>query len=85
MIYEVIFTKSAKKAVFEIPKSYSTKIIETIDQLAFEPRPLGCKKLKGYNNIYRIRVGKYRIIYSINDSIVTVKIMRIGHRKNIYD
>lgn len=85
MIYEVIVTKSAEKALLKIPKSYCTKIIETIDQLAFEPRPFGYIKLKGSSNLYRVRVGTYRIIYSIDDSIVTVKIIRIGHRKNIYD
>jgi mRNA interferase RelE/StbE len=55
-----------------------------INQLAKNPRPQGCKKLKGRNG-YRIRQGNYRIIYEIKDSILTVFILAAGHRKEIYE
>lgn len=85
MIYEIIVTKSAEKALLKIPKNYCAKIIETIDHLAHDPRPFGYIKLKGADDLYRIRVGTYRIIYSIDDNILTIKVIKIGHRRDIYD
>ena len=59
------------------------RIKETIFELAKNPRPLGCKKLTGRDG-WRIRVGKYRVIYEINDKEKTITILHIGHRKDIY-
>jgi mRNA interferase RelE/StbE len=68
----------------KIPPPHFTRIIKAINELATDPRPPGCKKLTGRPG-YRIRVGDYRIIYNIEDKILTVFVIDIGHRKNIYD
>jgi len=61
------------------------KIIEVLKSLEVNPLPPGCKKLKGYKNLWRLRIGNYRIIYSIEDIILLVDVRDIGHRKDIYN
>jgi len=61
------------------------KIISVLKALEENPRPHGCKKLKGYKNLWRARIGDYRIIYAIEDVILLVDVREIGHRKDIYD
>lgn len=56
-----------------------------IENLAGNPRPPGCKKLKGGDKEWRIRVGKYRIVYEIDDSARTVDVTRVAHRREVYD
>ena len=85
MIYQITFKKSAIKDLLSLPPEEVRRIIVKIDQLALEPRPKGCKKLQGDNlELWRIRVGDYRVVYSIEDIIRIVEINAIGHRKDIY-
>lgn len=60
------------------------RILKSISELAADARPPGCKKLTGRQG-YRIRIGDYRVIYNIEDRILTVFVIDIGHRKDIYD
>lgn len=60
------------------------KIVETIQALANDPRPVACKKLAGRDAAYRLRVGDYRIVYAVNDREVVVEIIKIGHRREVY-
>ncbi len=85
MSYRVIFTKSAEKDLAEIPKSHYSNIVTHIANLAENPRPRGVKKLKGYDNTYRIRIASYRVLFEVKDEIVTVLVVAIAHRKNVYD
>lgn len=84
MIYEVKFTKGARKLFRKLPQELQARIQSKIDDLAIEPRPDGVKKLQGEENSYRIRVGEYRIVYEIYDDILLISIVRIGHRSKIY-
>lgn len=78
--------KQALKELEQLPKSVVKKIIDAIDGLSTIQRPSGCKKLKGEQDyLWRIRVGDYRIIYSIEEVIKVIDIRKIGHRKSIYD
>jgi mRNA interferase RelE/StbE len=83
--YTVVLAKSAEKELYKLPNSTLHKMIKLLETLETEPRPNGCKKLKGYDNLWRVRVGHYRIIYSIEDVILLVDVKDIGHRKNIYN
>jgi len=85
LLYSVVLTKSAEKDLRKLPGKTTKKIIEVLRSFEGEPRPQGCKKLKGYANLWRYRVGDYRIIYAISDVILLVDVREIGHRKNIYD
>ena len=83
-MYRVIIDKRAKKEIDKIPFVYAKKIALAIYDLEENPRPVGCKKLIGYDNTYRIRVGMYRIIYRIEDDILYVEVLKVGHRKAVY-
>ncbi len=84
--YQIEFDRRVKKDLRSINSQEITKIKQAIAKLADNPRPIGCKKLKGKNNDYfRIRVGNYRIIYAIEDSKLLILIVCIGHRQEIYE
>ena len=83
--YSVVLTKSAEKDLRKLPERITNKIIKVLKAFEDDPRPEGCKKLKGYANLWRYRVGDYRIIYAITDVILLVDVREIGHRKDIYD
>ncbi len=84
-MYKVTFKASANKELQQLPGQAYIKISAAIGKLAENPRPGGVKKLKGEGeDLYRIRAGDYRVIYTINDGIKIITILRIGHRKDIY-
>ena len=83
-MYTIVFKKKAQKELDDIPKKYYTALRDTIDGLAENPRPAGCKKLIGADNHYRIRVGIYRILYTIEDKVLTIVIVKVAHRKDAY-
>jgi len=86
MSYRISIRKQALKEIEELPPKLSRKVSAAIDELAINPRPTGCKKLKGeHEYIWRIRVGDYRILYKIDDEIKIVEVGKIGNRKNVYD
>jgi mRNA interferase RelE/StbE len=60
------------------------KIVDAIQSLASEPRPPACKKLAGRDAAYRLRVGDYRIVYTVSDREIVVEIIKIGHRREVY-
>jgi len=82
--YTVHVKSSAKKEIAALPTDVQHRVAERIDKLQFDPRPPGCSKLAGAEDTYRIRVGDYRIIYDVHDKIVTVTIISVGHRREVY-
>ena len=81
--YKIFFKKSVGKDFKKIPKQYLVKILEKIENLKDNPRPEGSEKLTGHE-LYRIRQGMYRIVYSIQDNELTVWVVKVGHRQEIY-
>jgi len=81
--YKIYFRESVEKDFAAIPKSDLKKILRWIRTLAEDPRPLGCEKLTGQER-YRLRQGRFRIVYSIQDKDLTVWVVKVGHRKDIY-
>lgn len=81
--YSIEFAKSVRKDLRKLAKPEVKKILATIDGLAEEPRPPGSKKLT-VENLYRVRVGNYRILYEIQDDRLIVLIVKTGHRKGIH-
>ena len=82
--YKIYFKDSVEKDFRAIPKKDLQKIILRIKALASDPRPSGHEKLTGQER-YRVRQGHYRIVYSIQDKEFTVWIVKVGHRKDVYD
>ncbi|MDR0847870.1 MAG: type II toxin-antitoxin system RelE/ParE family toxin [Propionibacteriaceae bacterium] len=83
MTYTVEYKRSAEKTLAKLPKATAKKIRAAADALAEEPRPAGVKKLVGADD-WRIRVGDYRVIYTIQDRKLIVEVVKIGHRSDIY-
>jgi len=82
--YKIEWKNSAKKELKKLDRNVIPKIITAVESLASEPHPAGHKKLQGSEHTYRIRTGDYRIVYSIEDQILLIEIIKVGHRKDIY-
>lgn len=83
--YLIVVARSARKDLDSLPVEISSRIYPLIEALANDPRPDGCRKLKGEKNSWRIRVGDYRVIYSIDDDTQTIDISKVRHRREVYD
>lgn len=81
--YEVLFKKSVWTDLKKIPGNDLKRILSKIEKLGDDPRPKGCEKLTA-EDFYRIRQGKYRIVYSIQDQALAVWVIKVGHRKDVY-
>jgi len=81
--YKIEIKKSAIKELNSIPKNDLNKILNRIKSLSSDPRPPGCIKLTNRED-YRIRAGNYSIVYSINDEVLIIIVIKIGHKKEIY-
>lgn len=84
MPYRIHFTPAARREFRKLPRDAQSRIAPVIDGLAIAPRPQGAIKLEGEADAYRLRVGDYRIIYQIADAVLTVLVVRIGHRREVY-
>ncbi|MGA0555450.1 type II toxin-antitoxin system RelE family toxin [Larkinella sp. VNQ87] len=84
-MYRIEFTTSASRQLKKFDKVTQARLVRQISELASQPRPPGVKKLESKEDLYRIRVGDYRVIYTINDSELLVLVVRIGHRSDVYE
>ena len=76
---------SARKELENLSDSLIARLVAKIDGLAAAPRPSGCRKLRGYKDLWRIRVGDYRVVYLIDDDRKTVSVTRVAHRRDVYE
>jgi len=84
--YNLLASKSAVKQLSKLTLSIRERINRRIENLALDPRPPGSTMLEGTKEaVYRIRVGSYRVLYQVDDAEPTVTILRVGHRRDIYD
>ena len=82
--YTVLILPSAQKQLNKLPNAIATRIEDKMMELEQDPRPAGCKKLKG-RDAWRIRIGDYRVIYEIHDGRLIVTVITIGHRREVYE
>jgi mRNA interferase RelE/StbE len=82
--YQIFWKKSAIKDLKSLPGYIARKITEVVENLQTNPRPEGARKLELLTHHYRLRIGDYRIVYSVQDNILVIEIIKIGHRKDIY-
>ena len=86
MKYAVLLEKSAARFLLRLRDAkLKSRLDEAIESLADDPRSPGCRKLAGTSDRYRVRVGDYRIVYRIDDGKVTVLVLLVGHRREVYD
>ncbi len=83
-MHEVRIGRSAAKELESLPDHVIDRVAAKIDSLSKQPRPSGCKKLQGADDLWRVRVGDYRIIYVIDDTQSIVEIRVVRHRKDAY-
>ncbi|HKS05480.1 MAG TPA: type II toxin-antitoxin system RelE/ParE family toxin [Gemmatimonadaceae bacterium] len=81
--YSVLIKASAAKELERIPDKPRAQIVRRIQALSDDPRPMGCEKLSG-DELYRIRQGDYRVVYAIADAELTVLVVRVRHRRDVY-
>jgi mRNA interferase RelE/StbE len=81
--YEIFFKESVWQDLKGIPKKILQRILALIEALGDDPRPVGGEKLTGHE-LFRMRQGNYRILYSIQDNELTIWIVKVGHRKEVY-
>jgi mRNA interferase RelE/StbE len=82
--YQITFARSARHELERLPINTAIRILKKIENLADEPRPHGCKKLQGPIQLWRIRVGEYRVVYKIEDKNQVIDISVIRHRSEAY-
>ncbi|MCA9387059.1 type II toxin-antitoxin system RelE/ParE family toxin [Candidatus Dojkabacteria bacterium] len=85
MSYKIFLKKSAQKSLNKLPIEITKLIESTIDSLSDNPHPTNSKKLSGFMNVYRVRVSNYRIIYEVKDTKLEILVIKIAHRKDVYN
>ena len=83
-VYRLEFTPGADRQFRKLPKQLQARLRPHIDALAQNPRPSGAEKLTGEGNAYRLRVGDYCILYEVQDKVLLVLVVRVGHRREVY-
>jgi mRNA interferase RelE/StbE len=83
--YRVEILAAAQKDIRALRKPDQRRVVDVIEALGSDPRPHGCKKLRGLESLYRIRLGQYRIIYTVSDTKTIVLALRVRHRRDVYD
>lgn len=81
--YKLEFKQSVAKDLRSVPNADVRRILNRIEQLAENPRAEGCTKLTG-QDVYRVRVGLYRILYQIIDEVLVIDVIKVGHRSRVY-
>ena len=84
MSYRVEIAPAAQRQLRKLKKLAQRRILASLEALAENPRPAGMKKLSGAPELYRIREGDYRIIYQIQEEVLLVLVVKVGHRKDVY-
>ena len=81
--YDIEITRTAEKQLKRLPRDDQAKVVAAILALAEEARPRGSRKLAGYDDVFRVRVGMYRVLYSVSGRQLIVIILKIGHRRDV--
>jgi mRNA interferase RelE/StbE len=84
VLYQIEFSRQADRQFRNLPSQIQQRLKSRIDSLSSAPRPHGSEKLSGVDQLYRIRVGDYRIIYAVEDNRLLVLVVKIGHRREVY-
>lgn len=82
--YEIEVSRTAEKRLRKLPRPHQARVARRMLALADDPVPPGARKLTGYEDVYRIRVGRYRVLYSVSGRRLVVIVLKIGHRKDIF-
>ena len=82
--YEVEISRAAEKQLRRLPRADQVRVVQKMLALADDPFPEGARKLSGYDDVFRVRTGRYRILYSVSERTLVVAVLKVGHRKDVY-
>ncbi|MCE2425150.1 MAG: type II toxin-antitoxin system RelE/ParE family toxin [Pseudomonadales bacterium] len=82
--YDIQISRTAERQLSKLPRNDQERIARTILTLTIDPYPRGARKLSGYDDVYRVRVGSYRVLYSVSTTTLIVIVLKVGHRKDVY-
>lgn len=82
--YRIRVSRTAERQIRKLPLDARARVARAVQGLAVDPFPTGCRKLTGYNDVYRVRVGPYRVLYSVNAGTLIVIVLKVGHRRHVY-
>ncbi len=82
--YRIQVSRTAERQIKKLPLDARAQVVRTVQGLAVDPFPTGCRKLTGYDDVFRVRAGPFRILYSVNGGTLIVIVLKVGHRRNVY-
>ena len=82
--YRVEVSVTAERQLRKLPRGDQVRLVRTMQALSVDPRPPGCRKLSGYDDVFRVRVGRYRVLYEIEDRRLVIIVLKVGDRKDVY-
>jgi len=82
--YRIEVSATAEKQIRKLDRTDQIQVVRAIQALSKEPRPPGTRKLQGYSDVFRVRVGTYRIIFSVERTRLLIIILKVGHRRDVY-
>ncbi len=85
MSYEILVLPKAQRQIKELPSAVQKRISAAVRALKDNPRPPGVRKLADVEDLYRLRVGEYRVIYGVGDKVLVVVLVTVGHRRDVYE
>ncbi len=82
--YEIEISRTAEKQLRRLPRADQARVVRTMRTLADNPFPRGARKLSGYDDVFRVRTGRYRILYSVSERTLVIVVLKVGHRRDVY-
>ncbi|WP_420635304.1 type II toxin-antitoxin system RelE family toxin [Candidatus Palauibacter sp.] len=82
--YDVEISRTAEKQLRKLPRADQERIARKMSALADDPFPTGTRKLTGYEDVFRVRAGRYRILYSVAEAALIIIVLKVGHRRDVY-
>ena len=82
--YRIEVSATAERQIRKLPRSDQVRVLRIIQALAIDSRPAGCRKLSGHEDVFRVRIGRYRVLYAIEDRRLVIIVLKVGDRKDIY-
>lgn len=82
--FDIRISRVAERQLQKLPSDGRARVVRAVRALADDPVPRGSRRLTGYDDVFRIRIGPYRVLYSVTASALTVLVLKIGHRKDVY-
>jgi mRNA interferase RelE/StbE len=82
--YRIDVSATAERQIRTLPRVDQIRVLRAVNALSTNPRPQGCRKLSGLDDVFRIRIGRYRVLYTVEDRRLVILVLKVGNRKDVY-